>query len=52
MKKTKIISFFGRTWTSLCCAYEALKSRYRRIVKLVSYKPMGAGLYKGYLEVM
>lgn len=49
--KARVISFYGRTWESICTAYNALKSRYRKVVKLVTYKAMGAGLYRGYIEV-
>lgn len=49
--KSKVITFYGRTWENLCRAIEMLKMRYRRTVTLLNQVSMGAGLYSGSIKV-
>lgn len=51
MKKTKVISFVNRTWEQICAAVLALKTRYRKVVKLIAQYRLHGNLYKGYIEV-
>lgn len=49
--KSKVITFYGRTWENLCRAIEMLKMRYRKIVTLMNQTPMGGGLFHGSIKV-
>lgn len=48
--KKKVITFICRTWQQIRVAYEALRTRYKKPVRMTTI-PLGAGLFQGVFEI-
>lgn len=50
-RKARVIQFVARTYAQITAAYEKLKSRYKKTVKLGKLIATGAGLYSGSFQI-